>query len=128
MQKLFANLFLLTGFFAIIGGLYTWGEGSIFKQNELIKVLIPWADIILTGPLSVLAGYGLLKHKIWAKIFSLNLSGIYVFGSILVFTSIIWNEDFSAFLIVPSLTGFSIGLSYTIWMIKENQKSKIFIS
>ncbi len=120
MKKIFAILFILTGFFAIIGGLYTWGEGSILKQNELVKVLIPWADIVLTGPLSIVSGFGLLKNKSWAKVFSLNLSGIYVFGSILVFTSIIWNNDFSIYLIVPSLTGFLIGLSYTILVWRDS--------
>jgi len=114
MTKIFGILFLVTGSFAIIGGLCTWGVGNIFNQQELEKVLIPWADIILTGPLSLICGYGILKKQNWGHIMGLCTSGIYVFGSILVFISIFWNKDYSACLIVPALFGFLIGLSFTI--------------
>jgi hypothetical protein len=53
MNRIFAWLFILTGIFAIAGGLYIWGDGNIFDQSELVRVLIPWADIILTGPISL---------------------------------------------------------------------------
>jgi len=112
MNKIFGTLFILTGFFAIVGGLYTWGNGNIFKQNELIKVLIPFADIIVTGPLSIISGIGLLKKKYWGKILGLSSSGIYIFGSVLVFTSVIWNNYFLIFLILPSTTGLIIDIAY----------------
>lgn len=114
MNRIFGILFLLTGIFAVVGGLYTWGDGSIFIQQELSKVLIPWADIILTGPISVICGYGILKNRNWGQILGIGISGIYVFGSILVFISIYWNKDFSACLIVPACSGFLIGLSFTV--------------
>jgi hypothetical protein len=53
VELAFGILFILTGVFAIAGGLYTWGDGSIFSKTELLTVLIPWADIILTGPISL---------------------------------------------------------------------------
>jgi len=118
MHKVFGILFILTGVFAILGGLYTWGDGSIFAQNELIKVLIPWADIILTGPLSIICGYGILKIRSWGQILGLVTSGIYVFGSVLVFISVVWNEDYSVHLIVPAFSGLLIGLGYTILVLK----------
>lgn len=114
MNKAFGILFILTGVFAIAGGLYTWGDGNIFAQNELVKVLIPWADIILTGPLSIVCGYGILKKYHWGQVFGLLTSGIYIFGSVLVFISIVWNNDYSAYLIIPALSGFLIGLGYTV--------------
>jgi len=114
MNRLFGILFLFTGLFAIVGGLCTWGTGNIFFQKELINVLIPWADIILTGPLSLICGYGILKKQNWGHILGLCTSGIYVFGSILVFISIVWNCDYPIHLIVPASTGFLIGLVYTI--------------
>lgn len=119
MEKTFGILFILTGIFAIFGGLYTWGDGSIFVQNDLVKVLIPWADIIITGSLSLVAGYGILKKKSWAAILGLNVSGIYVFGSVLVFISIFWNRDYSVFLIVPAISGLLIGLGFTVLKLKE---------
>ena len=114
MNRIFGILFLATGIFAIVGGLCTWGIGNILHQKELEKVLIPWADIILTGPVSLICGYGILKNRNWGKILGLCTSGIYVFGSILVFISIFWKKDYSACLIVPALFGFLIGLSFTI--------------
>ncbi len=122
MNKLFGILFLLTGFFAIVSGLYTWGDGSIFDQQELEKVLIPWTDIILTGPLSLICGYGILKNQNWGHILGLCTSGIYIFGSILVFISIFWNRDYSACLIVPALFGFLIGLSFTILFLTKKKQ------
>ncbi len=112
MTKLFAILFILTGIFAIAGGFYTWGDGSIFDQNELVKVLIPWADIILTGPLSIFTGYGILKKTNWGQKFGFITSGIYVFGSVLVFISMVWNENYSIYLIVPAVSGMLIGVGF----------------
>lgn len=119
MDKVYAILFILTGFFAIIGGLYTWGDGSIFQQTELLKVLIPWADILLTGPLSLISGYGILKRKPWGHFLGLFISGIYVFGSLLVFISIFWNKDYSIYLIVPALSGSLIGVGFTVHTLIE---------
>ncbi len=119
MNKLFGILFILTGFFAIAGGLYTWGDGYIFSQNELVNVLIPWADIMLTGPLSLVCGYGVLKNQYWGQILGLNVSGIYIFGSFLVFISIFWNNNYSIFLIIPAISGLAIGLGFTIVAIKR---------
>ena len=121
MNKLFGILFLATGCFAIVGGLCTWGVGNIFFQQELENVLIPWADIILTGPLSLICGYGILKKQHWGQILGLCTSGIYVFGSILVFISIFWNKDYSACLIVPALFGFLIGICFTILSLLNQQ-------
>jgi hypothetical protein len=114
IDSLLAILIFLTGIFAFLGGLYTWGDGLIFLQNELLKVLIPWADILLTGPLSILGGIGLYNKKNWAFPLCLFISGIYVFGSVLVFISMLWKHDYSWFLILPSVSGFSIGIAYTI--------------
>lgn len=119
MKKVFGMLFILTGIFAIVGGLYTWGDGSIFSQTELLTVLIPWADIILTGPISLVSGYGVIKNLFWGSVFGLVTSGIYILGSVLVFIAIVWNNDYSVFLIVPSVSGFLIGLGFVVFSLKE---------
>jgi uncharacterized membrane protein (DUF2068 family) len=119
MIKTFGILFILTGVFAIVGGLYTWGDGSIFSQTELLTVLIPWADIILTGPISLVSGYGILKNLNWGRILGLLTSGIYIIGSVLVFITIIWNNDFSVFLLVPSISGLLIGAGFVVFTIRE---------
>lgn len=112
IDRLFSWLFLLTGIFAILGGLYTWGEGVIFNQNELVQVLIPWADIVLTGPVSIISAYGLSKGRNWGGKLGLTTSGIYVFGSLLVFISMIWNGNYSILLLIPAISGFCIGVAF----------------
>lgn len=119
MTKAFGTLFILTGIFAIAGGLYTWGDGSIFSKTELLTVLIPWADIILTGPVSIVCGYAIMKNLNWGSVLGLVASGIYIFGSVLVFITIVWKNDYSAFLVVPSISGFLIGSGFVTFTIKE---------
>ena len=119
MIKTFGILFIMTGIFAIAGGLYTWGDGSIFSKTELLTVLIPWADIILTGPISLISGYGILKNLNWGRILGLSTSGIYILGSVLVFITIIWNNNFSVFLLVPSISGLLIGVGFFVFTIRE---------
>lgn len=119
MSRLFGTLFILTGIFAILGGLYTWGDGNIFDQNELVKVLIPWADILFTGPISLICGYGILKQKRWGYLLGLVASGIYVFGSLLVFISMFWNKEYSFFLVIPAFSGLAIGVGFILLVIKK---------
>ena len=120
MDKLFGVLFILTGLFAIFGGLYTWGDGNLLTQGELVKVLIPWADVILTGPLSIICGYAILKNRYWGRVLGLVLSGMYVYGSVLVFISIIWQHNYSVFLIIPASSGMMIGVGYVVTRIKNS--------
>ena len=119
MMKTFGILFILTGIFAIAGGLYTWGDGSIFSQTELLTVLIPWADIILTGPISLISGYGIFKNLNWGRILGLVTSGIYILGSVLVFITIVWNNNYSIFLIFPSISGLLIGVGFVVLTMRE---------
>lgn len=119
MNNAFGILFILTGVFAIAGGGYTWGKGEIFAQEELITVLIPWADIIFTGPVSLLSGYLILKRKRLGRILGLATSGIYIFGSLLVFITMFWNHDYAVMLIVRSVSGLCIGVGYLVWTIRE---------
>lgn len=119
MIKWFGALFLLTGFFAIAGGFYTWGDGYILSQSQLIKVLIPWADIIFTGPLSLLTGFGLLSGKAWGNHLALFTSGVYAFGSVLVFILLYLNNQFQWHLFIPAVSGLTIGVAYLILQLKS---------
>lgn len=120
MAKIFGVLFILTGIFAIAGGVYTWGAGSIFSQTELLTVLIPWADIMLTGPISLISGYAILKNMSWGVVLGLCTSGMYIFGSVLVFITIVWSNNYSGFLIIPSISGFFIGLGFVLFVMRGN--------
>lgn len=121
MKRFFGILFLLTGIFAIVGGLFTWGEGIIFYQIDTTNTLIPWADIILTGPLSILCSYGILKNQFWGLVLGIANSGIYIFGSTLVFVKLYLEREFDIVLIIPALSGLSIGLGFLYWIL-HNRK------
>lgn len=118
MDRIFGILFVLTGIFALAGGFYTWGDGSIFSQTELLHVLIPWADILLTAPISIAGGVGILRNSRWGFLIGLVCSDIYIFGSVLVFITIIWNNNYSIFLILPSGSGLAIGVGYIVYRIR----------
>lgn len=120
MNRIFGSIFILTGIFAILGGLYTWGDGPIYHQTELIKVLIPWADVILTGPLSLICGIWLLRNQFWAEVLGLVVSGIYVFGSMLVFINVVWDGNYAIDLILPAIAGMTVGISYIFLYIKNH--------
>ena len=120
--KLFAWFFLSTGIFAIVGALYTWGDGPLLAQEDLLTALIPWADLLFTGPLSLFAAYGVSQKKSWGPILGLMTCGIYLFGSALVYISLIWNgAPYPLKLALPPLAGIAIGIIYPIWVIKNPQ-------
>jgi len=40
-RKFFSWLLLSTGVFAIMGAIYTWGEGPIIAQDDLLQFWFP---------------------------------------------------------------------------------------
>lgn len=116
--RIFSWLFLATGIFAIVGALYTWGDGLITSQNDLLLVLVPWGDLLITGPISLLAAYGVIKRKPWGQILGLMASGIYLFGSGLVYITLAWQgAPYPLDLVLPPLAGIAIGISFPIWVL-----------
>ncbi|MDX2190641.1 MAG: hypothetical protein SFY32_12330 [Bacteroidota bacterium] len=116
IHKIFAIFFLGTGVFALIGSIYTWGEGPIYYQVQFEKVWLPLADLIVTGPLSIISVIGLWKQKKWGLIAGLVTSGVYILGSVMVYIQIIWTgPPYKLQLVIPSLFGTAIALSYIYW-------------
>lgn len=123
---IYAGLFLTTGLFAILGGLYTWGKGPLFVHNDLVEALVPWGDLLMTGPLSLLAAFGLLKNTRWGYLMGLMVCGIYLFGSNLVYISLVWHgKPYPLQLALPPLAGILIGVSYPIWLVHSQAFSTI---
>jgi len=121
-SKFFSWLFLSTGVFAIVGALYTWGDGPIYDQKDLLIVLVPWADLLITGPLSILAAFGVWKFRSWGFILGLMVCGIYLFGSALVYITLIWNgAPYPPELLYPPILGIGFGIAYPIWLLKYPQ-------
>ncbi len=46
-----------------------------------------------------------------------------VFGSLLVFISMVWNKDYSACLLVPALSGCMIGVGYIVLNLRNRDYS-----
>lgn len=125
MNKKFGIIFCLVGVFAIVGGLYTWGKGSIFHQTDLLEVLVPWADVILTGPLAIVSGYGVYKNHHWAKLLGLVTAGIFLFGSLLVFITLVWHQQFVIQLFFPAFFGTLLSLVYVRWIFKQQANTVV---
>ncbi|NBV13450.1 MAG: hypothetical protein EBS07_05185 [Sphingobacteriia bacterium] len=70
LSKLFSLLFFTTGLFAFVGSLFCWGEGWLFEQTNLLNIILPLADLILTAPLSILTAYGIASQKYWDLYFA----------------------------------------------------------
>lgn len=118
ISRLFAWLFLSTGIFALVGALFTWGEGWLFYQKDLTISLILLADLICTVPLSLLASYGIWAKKNWGIHLGLVTSGVYMFGSVQVYIMIFWKAPpYPLQLVFPPLFGFGIGLCFLIWVL-----------
>jgi len=121
-MRLFAFLFLLTGIFAIAGSLFCWGKGWLFAQTDLQTVMIPMADLLLTGPLSLLTSSLLFLKKSSGILLGLITSGTYLLGSVLVFIIIFWNGlPYPVELVIPSVSGLVIALAFC-WQILKNYK------
>ncbi len=125
IYSVFAWLFFTTGLFAIVGSLFCWGEGWLFNQFNLSNGLIPLADLILTTPLSLIAAYGLWFKKVWGVYIGLLTSGIYIFGSVLVFITVIWKgSPYPVQLIIPPVAGLLIAISFFTLAVKNNPSKK----
>jgi hypothetical protein len=121
-SKFSSWLFLSTGIFAIVGALYTWGDGPIYHQKNLLAVLVPWADLLITGPLSILAAFGVWKMRSWGYLLGMMVCGIYMFGSALVYISLIWNgAPYPPELAYPPILGIGFGIAYPTWVLKNYQ-------
>jgi len=125
IYSVFAWLFFTTGVFAVVGSLYSWGEGWLFNQFNLSNGLVPLGDLILTAPLSFIASCGLWFKKVWGVYIGLLTSGIYSFGSVLVFISVIWRgSPYPVQLIIPPVVGLLIAISFFTLVVKNNPSKK----
>ncbi len=118
--KWIAWMFLSTGVFAIVGALYTWGDGPIYLEQDLLTALVPWADLMITGPLSLLAAYGIWNKRTWGHILGLMVCGIYLFGSALVYIALVWNgPPYPLKLALPPVIGIAFSIIFPYWLINH---------
>jgi hypothetical protein len=116
----FGILFLLTGIFSFVSSLFAWGEGWLFSIITLNSFLLPMADLLITVPLSFITAYSILTKKRWGSNFGILTVGVYLFGSILVFITLLWKgQPYPILFLIPSVTGFVFALTYFIWVLSD---------
>lgn len=107
----------LTGIFAIVGALYRWGDGPILNAPPGTDLQLFIADLLITGPISIIAAIGFLKLKKWAIISSILASGIFIYGSALVYINVIQNgAPYSLKFILPPIFGIGLSISILVWL------------
>jgi hypothetical protein len=110
--------FISTGIFAAIGALYCWGDGSLFNAPAGTDLEIYIADLLITAPLSLISGYGFIKYRRWAIFAGIFTAGLYIFGTALVYISVIQNGvPYLLKLVIPPIFGiiFSVVIIYWSW-------------
>ena len=116
----FAITFFAMGIFALIGGIYTWGEGYVFWQKETSKVLLPLSDLFLAGPMALITALGIYQRKVWGFFLGILLVGIFIHGSVLVFISEIHGGlPISLKNVIPASLGFIFSVAFAGWAFKN---------
>lgn len=103
----------MTGVFAMVGAMYRWGEGPLFTAPPGTDVQLFYAEIIVCGPVSFIAAAGYWKMKKWGLFAGLVSTGIYLYGSAMVYVSVFQaGFPIPLQLVIPPI--FGIGLSVVI--------------
>lgn len=119
-RSIFSICFFFTGFFALLGGLYTWGSGWIFSQVDTKSVLVPLADVLLAGPLSLIASWGIYKSQNWGDVLGLLTSGMFLFGSVQVYILIAYTDSpILLQLCIPPLGGICLSVAFATWFLQQ---------
>ena len=106
----------MTGIFAMVGALYCWGDGPIFNAPIDVNLSLYIAELLVCGPLSFIAGYGYSKMKGWGLFAGLIVTGIYVYGSAMVYASLfLVGPPYPLELIIPPIFGIILSIGIIKW-------------
>ena len=115
-EKILSFSLYATGIFALLGALYTWGDGFLFSASPETDISIFLADLLITAPISFVAGYGIGNQKKWGILAGWMIAGIYIYGSMLVYISVLQqNPPYPVDLIIPPIFGMVLSLGILIW-------------
>ncbi len=116
----FSICFFATGIFALVGALYRWGDGPLFGAPEGANLQIYYVDLLVTTPLSFLAAIGYKNKRRWGVIVGIFTAGIYIFGSAIVYASVIQNgSPYLLKLIIPPIFGIVFSIIIIKWTMKN---------
>lgn len=117
--KILSISLYLTGIFAIVGSLYTWGDGWIFTAPDGTDFQLYITDMLVTAPATIISGIGFQKLKKWVIVSGIFTSGILIYGSALVYVDVILNgAPYLLKLILPPIFGIGLSIAIIYWVKK----------
>lgn len=115
--KIFAISYFITGIFAAMGALYRWGDGSLFLAQPGDDIALFIAELVVAAPASIIASIGLVKLQRWGLIMSLFSTGVFIYGSALVYASIfLFGAPIPLKLLIPPIFGIGLSLTTIRWI------------
>ncbi|MHA2104540.1 MAG: hypothetical protein ACW981_14020 [Candidatus Hodarchaeales archaeon] len=122
VPKIFASSLFLTGIFALVGSLYTWGDGFLFSALPGTDLSLFVADLIITTPFSFISAYGFWNLRRWGLYLGWFTAGVYIYGSAIVYIMVLQQgPPYPMDLVIPPVFGIIISGGLMIWSWK-NQK------
>ena len=83
--KILGAVYVLFGFFALIGSVFLWGQGFILNPPAGIDLAFPVADTLINAPASILTGVGLWRMRKWGFALAWFTAGFYLYASVEIF-------------------------------------------
>lgn len=108
-------LFMATGFFAMLGSIYSWGDGLLFRIQAGVNFNILVTDLVLAGPFSLVVGVALFNMHQRALVLGILACGMYLYGSVLIYVYMWQYGDFQWLLFVPATFGLLFTVYYYFW-------------
>ncbi len=117
LAKVFAPLLAFVGAFALIGGLYSWGAGPIWEQDDSAERWLQWTDLLVTTPLCWLAAWGIWRWRWWMPAVTLMTCGVLFYGSVAVFVQLAVSDAPPPITwILPPLGGLALAGALVVWL------------
>ncbi len=106
---------IAVGIFALIGSLYTWGEGILFSiSSPHIPVMV--TDLLLVTPTALILGIAILTRKSWAKQLAQFYAGMIIYSSVIVYSTVLLiGPPYDIILLVIPIFGIIQAFLLVIW-------------
>jgi hypothetical protein len=120
---------MLTGIFAIVGALYTWGDGIIFTvESDFLPIIV--LDLFLIGPMCLMLSLAIFTQNHQMRTLKLIVVGMLITSSLMVYiTEFLDGSPFDIIIILLPIMGLLLSLGLIIWesdsCIHFNTRSKI---
>ena len=113
-----ALLLAFVGVFALVGGLYSWGEGPIWAQADGPARWLQVTDLAVTTPLCWLAGWAIWRRKAWTGLVVAMASGVLLYGSVAVFVQlVVAGPPYPMAWILPPIGGLALAAALVRWLV-----------